>query len=484
MKHKKSSIVILSFLLLATLVQTIVILDYYLDDVALGFFPTQPEAQVFFRSYEEVVRDTYLTPFRMFVNADEIHTFEITRKEGNFHDLFWRNARDILRQAWKQNADEQLGAEQWYNLCILRGISLRFSGVFPASFFAWMTGADHIPPGLTEASGILLAVKENDWVDVYVKTPGGIAVYRDIPAQGLFLTGNFDNFSEFLKTDVSFTQNRYAYTRMIFGAHRLRVEPDIPVILHTFDQQEGIRNLEWVRIRPVPILGEYAALTQSAERLPIQDRLITQKASEIQNLLFGRLSDRYRKVIHPGGSLYFTNQYHIFEITPYHRASFRYSPGYEGMDKGTLEQAFMNALNTVNIFFGLYEGQPPGLYLADISETGNYYEFAFNYLFENRPVLFRDTLHAVTVRATATRTIDAQMLLLDISGQTGIALDYDVDFIRLIQKNQIDMLTLASADMFLGYEIGDNFDSFLSPVWFNLHHDGTRSAWPLAEVTP
>ncbi|MFO7637021.1 MAG: hypothetical protein R6W96_06910 [Clostridia bacterium] len=480
MKKKSIAILLMSLLIFITLAQAFIILDYYLEGFSLGIFNRREEPQPYFRAYESVVREKYLVPFKIYANIDDARLYEITRQEGNFHSLIWENSRFILQEALARERDEKLGLEQWYNICIMKGVSLRFADALPSEFLAWMVEANDNALRNVKIEKILFAVQEEDTVDMYLKTPDSILLYKGLESQGLLRTTNYANLTDLLKTSAAYINNKYSYSRVAFGTSRLRVEPDIPIIMRTVDESFGFRTLELIQVKPLALLSEYAALAEKASRPLSGDATLAAKANGIRSMLFGRSHDRYKTVISEEASIFFTNQYNIYEVTIRNRMTYVYTPGVEGMEKGSLEAAFMNALDTLNIFYNLNGSKVPGMFISGILETDGYYEFMFNYLHENRPVVFKGLDHAVRIKATATRTIEADVMMLEISGLEDVSMEYDAEFYSLIQRNDIEMLGLVSDNMYFGYEIEELTDRFLQPVWINEKHDGEKTAWEMA----
>jgi hypothetical protein len=169
----------------------------------------------------------------------------------------------------------------------------------------------------------------------------------------------------------------------------------------------------------------------------------------------------------------------MYEINTDGTVRYRYTPGTEGDEKGALGTAFQNAVETMDRIMGLCDSNEADIYLSSITETEDVYKFTFDYRFNSGVIVVEDSRHSIKISATATRTMEAEMLPLEIqalSGEEYIESEFVTQFLLVMNRNGITELNkLEAYNMYLGYEnFSGKGDKYLKPVWIIEKKDGTK----------
>ncbi len=184
-------------------------------------------------------------------------------------------------------------------------------------------------------------------------------------------------------------------------------------------------------------------------------------------------------------NLFFSNQFNIYEVSKTGRINYNYTEGAEGDEKGSIGPAFMNAVETLTNLMRLSDNSK-NLYLSGIEEDDEAYIFSFDYRFEGNVIVIKGSDHAIQIRATATRTIEASAYPFNIEEMVGdeyIDSKYKTAFLFITNFNGITNINNIEAyEMYLGYVKTDAVLEVVKPFWIIEKKTGEKQVLNLVEA--
>ena len=186
----------------------------------------------------------------------------------------------------------------------------------------------------------------------------------------------------------------------------------------------------------------------------------------------------YVDAVSSSGLKAFKNQNNIYRLYGNGLLEYKYILTSEDTDRGSIDSAFVNALDFINKKKQLIPGV--SLYLSGVSaDKKNYYEFAFDYQIDgyNAFIDFKagdilnssdagDLNNAITIRANGSRVIECQWIMkkFEFTNQT---YQYNVNFVDLLDNNlSKKFIQVSIKDIGIAYPItSESSMKRIEPVW-------------------
>ncbi|MFO7612737.1 MAG: hypothetical protein R6W99_09695 [Clostridia bacterium] len=473
--NKRILIVIAAILFIGVLFQTMVIIDYHSDGFNVGFFERNKVAETYYRSLDEVLREKYLKPFDIMVR-NEGKTWILKRDEDLFRNI-WQDAKTIMQVTG--NLEYLPESTYWGNLCIGRnGITYSLGQHFPVEYVKFLLETESLPSNV-ETIDKFMMIPGEEVTDIYFNTNNGVYKTQYSEQKGLLITGNFKNLVDLLTKDPYYSVNSLTDIYQFIKEEVLNkyIEPDIPV-----SQDVTARSIPWITIR---ISDDIKAYIDSLKIPGNQEREegMAETAAVIKDKLMLLSANTYATLFDSSDNLFFSNQFNMYEINKYGWVEYKYTPGTEGDEKGTIGEAFINAVETLGKITVLAGDPPAELYVSRIKDNGDSYTFSFDYRYYSKVIALEDDNHSAVITATATRTTDARVLPLKMSEMTGeeyIGAEYRTAFLFIANLNGLyNINSIDAYNMYLGYKKTNEILEFSSPVWIIERQSGKKETLEL-----
>ncbi|MBN2557305.1 MAG: hypothetical protein JXB33_00975 [Clostridia bacterium] len=473
--NKKALIAIVAILFIGVLFQTMVIIDYHSEGFDIGFFERNKAAETYYKSLNEILRDKYLKPFDIMVRS-EGKTWILKRDEDLFKNI-WQDAKTIMQEAG--NLEYLPESTYWGNLCIERnGITYSLGQHFPVEYVQFVLETESLPANVETIDKFMMIPGEKV-TDIYFNTNNGVYKTQYSGQKGLLITDNFRNLVDLLTKDPYYSVNSLTDIYQFIKEEVLNkyIEPDIPV-----SQNVTARSIPWITIR---ISDEIKAYIDSLKISGKQEREagMTKTAAVIKDKLRLRSANTYATLFDSSDNLFFSNQFNMYEINKYGWVLYKYTPGTKGDEKGTIEEAFINAVETLGKITELAVNPSAELYVSRIEDNGDSYTFSFDYRYDSKVIALEEENHSAVITATATRTTEARVLPLNMSEMTGeeyIGAEYRTAFLFIANLNGVyNINSIDAYNMYLGYKKTNEILEFSRPVWIIERQSGKKEALEL-----
>lgn len=466
---KKFIIILTIILFFSAIFQALVVTDYYLDGFNLGFFKYNENTDLYFRSFSQTVRERFHKPFDIFVRSG-VKTWILKQDDDSFTNL-WADGRKTLAEILESDFVKE--NVYWGKLCENDGITYSLGSHLPVEYLSVMTETENIIKDFKTIDKIMIIPKKEN-LEVFLQTDNGVYKAISDETRGLLEQENFVNLVELLSKEPYYSKNSLTDISQFMDERVIKgyMEPDIPV---NFDVTAKI--IPWIKAGVPETIRKYIGAVKTHEG---QDRAAMENFSvPIKETILRNSVNVYETLFDSAGNLFFSNQFNMYEINTEGWIKYSYTPGTEGDEKGTMGAAFQNAVETVDRIMELCNSTESKIYVSAIEEADDYYIFNFDYRFKSGAIAINDRRHAMTVKATATRTIGAEMLPLEInelSGDEYIESKFITQFLLVMNNNDIiDLNRIEAYNMYVGYE---NFKGtgvkYLKPMWIIEKKNGEK----------
>ncbi len=469
MMSKKIIIILTVILFIGALFQSLVVMDYHVDGFSLGFFKYNENTDLYFRSFSQAVRDRFHKPFDVLVRSG-VKTWVLKQDDDSFTNL-WADGRKILAQVLESDLEKE--DAYWGELCERDGITYSLGSHLPVEYLAVMTGTEKISGEFNTIDKIMI-IPERESLEVFLQTDKGIYKNTYGGTTGLLKKENFINLIELLSKDPYYSKNSLTDISQFMDERVIKgyMEPDIPV---NFDVTA--KAIPWIKAGIPETVRAYidSTKTQGGQNRPAMEN----SAVALKETLLNNSVNVYETLFDSSGNLFFSNQFNMYEISTDGWVGYRYTPGTEGDEKGTIGAAFQNAVEIIDRIMELCGPTGAKIYVSAIEEKDDFYIFNFDYRFKSGVIAVENRRHAMTISATATRAIEAEMLPLEInelSGDEYIESRFITQFLLVMNSNNMtDLNKIEAYNMYVGYE---NFSGtgvkYLKPMWIIEKKNGEK----------
>ncbi|MBN1623497.1 MAG: hypothetical protein JXN10_01070 [Clostridia bacterium] len=473
--NKTIAIFIAVILFIGVIFQAMVIIDYHSDEFNPGFFKRRENPTTYFESFDEAIANQFFMPFDIYLR-DGDKTWIVKKDEDLFNTL-WKDGKSAILTAMSRETVKS--NDSWAELSNEAGILFKMGGLFPIGFVNFLMDNNKNTTQIDSMEKFLI-IPDGNVMYVYIKS--GEEVYEaELPASGLFTSSNFAGLISLFTADPYYSQNSYTEIHKFVDESVLGkfIEPDIPVTLDV-----NSRNLPWLKLSiPVPIREYIDAVNNSDSASRHED--IDEASLIIKSNIISRTLNTYEMHLDSFDNLFFSNQFNIYEVSKTGWISYNYTEGTQGDEKGDIGPAFMKAVETLNNIMRLSKNSG-NLYLSGIYEDDESYSFTFDYRFEGNVIVIEGSNHAVEIRSTGTRTIEAKLYPLNIEKMVGdqyIDSKYKTAFLFITNFNGISNInTIEAYEMYLGYVKTGAVLEVVKPYWIMEKKTGEKQVLNLVEA--
>lgn len=474
---KKTILILVIVLFIGIIVQTTVVIDYYSESVNIGFFKSKNDAGTLYKTLDENIRDKFFTPYEIQVRFDK-RAIIVGREDILFSNL-WNDAQVVFENAVKKELTES--TELWDAVCDNPGVSVTFGSFFPMEYFGYMLDME-IPEEYKINIDKIMILPGDEEMTVYFHTDESFNLKTSFVSSGLFTMNNFLNMIELLTKDPDFIRkSKMDFFRLAGTAPgavwRNYMEADIMI---SFDLTP--RYIPWIYVGIPDNISAYIKVIEENESKARTDAM-NNFSESIKMQLLTKSANLYKTHYNFYGNLFFTNQFNMFEIQSDGWVSYRYTPGTEGDDKGSIGDAFVNAFETLESIMKLSQDGTRDMFVSGIEQNEDSYIFKFDYKYKSRVLAITGEPHAAVITATATRTIEAKVLPLmftDMAENTQVEIPYIFDFnSNLILHGLNDLNKLSAYNIYVGYGPFSGGQNIIGPIWIFELKSGEKELYSL-----
>ena len=474
---KKITIILVIILFIGVCVQTAVVVDYYSESFNFGFFKSSNDSGTYYKILDDSIRDEFFKPYEVQVRFDQ-KTFLVGTEDNLFANL-WTDTQDVFKAVLTGELTQTY--ELWDKVCDNPGVSVTFGSYFPVDYLSFMLGLE-----ITEELDIridkIMIIPDEEEMTVYLHTDDLHNYKTVLSPTGLFRYSNFSNMTELFTKDVDFISESKIDFYKVYGNNpdavwRNYVEPDIPI---SFDL--SYHYIPWIYVGiPEDIISyiDAAKSEESNSRKEIMENI----SDVIKTNLLSKSASLYKTHFDTIGNLFFTNQFNMFKIDVNGWVNYKYIPGTEGDEKGSIGDAFINAYETLVTISNLTAENPGEIFVARIEEDENSYTFKFDYKYNSKVLAINDEPHAAVITATATRTIEAKVIPLifrEMVDETQVEIPYVYDFnTNLILHGLNDLNLIEAYNIYIGYGTFSGNQNLIGPVWIFEKKSGEKEVYTL-----
>ncbi len=470
---KRTAVILVIIFFLGVLLQTAVIIDYYSERFNLGFYPLSNETGIYYKTLDVNISDAYFNPYNIVVRFNN-RSFILKRNENLFSNI-WNDSKKVIYDFLSDDLSES--TETWDELCNNPGVTVSLGGYFPVEYLEFMLGISESDVYDISIDKVMIIPGETG-IDVYIHTDE--SVYESIGqnSYGLLAYVNFQNITELLSKDPTYSSSYYTdlYKIVKQSVWENYYEPDIPL-----SSDLSSHFIPWIFAGLPDVINNYteAAANSDSEKTSAME----QTAVLIKNRLLIKSNNLFTTHFDSYGNLFFINQFNLYGISNDGWVTYRYTPGTEGDEKGSIGSAFINAYETLNTIIGVSSESGGELFLSRIEETDTSYTFSFDYRYDSKVIAIKDENHASVITATATRTIEARMLPLDfrkMSEETQVEIPYILNFSNNQWLNGLTNLNDFEAyNIYIGYGTFSGNQNLMEPVWIFEKKSGQKDIYIL-----
>lgn len=464
--NKKPYVIILVILSLILMFQLVLVVDYYSDSFKLSFSKSSDTIATY-ETYEDIIYTKYFSPFQIIVKDYDKNVWEISSNNEILHEKIWSDVKILLSKTLTKVPVKKYELTAWNDFYSLPGVMIDFNGPIELDFIGAALKINAYTSSYSEIEKITFVPNEDNSVTVYVKSSEACYEYSNILASEIVLGTDFTTLISELNSNIIYENNKKIFIYTIIGneyAMKDSLEQDI--IIPVIEERNRIMNT--IEIKPMSMIYDYGIYKSNGES--------ETNESIIKEAIFGQYMDRYETKSDSENTLFFINDYNIYQFAVNGNVKYNYSEGNEGIEKGSVEEAFINSVDMINSLFNANGGNSNELYVSSVIVKDNIYEFQFDYKHFNFPIVIDGSEAAITIEANATRVISLDGAFIDIQrvkiNNEELVLEYDTDFIRNITYVDKQLLGLNAREAYIGYVRDEAILQFYKPCWIIERYDG------------
>lgn len=469
---------ILLFLVVTSLVQIGILWSYQNHGFPIGFL------SAFFVSkgssipgIDNITREEYFVPYRIIVsNGNESH-WVIRSSDLNFSNL-WNDAKSCLKQILGSKQSPGMTSEDWGDLVTKKGLVFEFKASIRQDLLRWFLdmpeASSENMPGLHK---MMIAQGFENNINVFLLDRDRVYRYT-LPVDarvgagtgvGGFYAGLFAGLE---KNEENKPEAYYVIREMDRSTRKLSsLSPDILCVT-------GERKYR-----------EYQDISVSVpEKVSDMDQM--------SSVVFrGNERDSYDRYEDSEGTIIFRNLDRIYRIYRDGLLEYKYLPGVDGTDKGSINAAFVRASEFVErVTMSLSPGDAV-LYLSNVKENQGSYEFAFDYMVSDIPVYFSPDGkegsdekgsaagaggNALVIEANGRRVLSCRWMIRSFKKIPGTS-TYNLGFEEILNASNLRYNEVFIEEMGVSYVVGNGDVERQGPVFAIKTSDGARHFVPISK---
>ncbi|HHW31832.1 MAG TPA: hypothetical protein GXX20_09210 [Clostridiaceae bacterium] len=467
MKSETAKTYILVILIIICLIQLGILWNYQNHGFPISFLMSffSSDGTDYTAADEKAAIEEFFVPYRIIVsNGWESHW--IIGTNDKYFEQLWQNAKHHLTEALSSKKyQEFIPLEKWGECITKRGYSIEFKINIPNTLLKSLLDLENInsedSPGLYKMMVVPGGYIGMNSTTVYVMDGKGIYKYTTGRQEDDLEDGGFEKLITKLEQSKD-NNSEYKVFAELVNTERFNysISPDV---LFTYSSvYREYNNINW----SVP--GKIGKNEQ--------DKL--SKLDGLAKIVLGNEKDSFDHSIDSNGTILFKNLDSIFRIYNDGFFEFRYIPGTQGLEKGSISSAFISASRFLKRILALCSSDNR-LFLSGILENQDHYVFTFDYLVEDIPVTFGDNItirnyqqkNAVIMEVSRNKVIGCRWILMDFF-KLKEENSYNMNTISLLEKSKLKLNEVSIRDMYVSYYMNDSRSSTILPHWIIEDRDG------------
>lgn len=471
MKEKIKSYILL-LLVIASIIQVGILWGYQNHG-----FPTIFINSLFVRNPGEPsdknIRDEYFMPFRI-VATDGNQSHWIISRNDPTYDMLWENAASLLSQMLKSKIAPVAVSDIWGTIVSKRGFVFEFKAGIPSDLLGWFLELPSVPQDTPSRFSKIMVVPAglNNNINIYLleRQPSGPEGESNGGKVWKYEAANAGtaNKTDIFASTLSRMRNNsilaYKTKKELFPNSFKYISDDILCVTQGME-------------------GKYRAYKTVDYSVPEQISNPDANPDFVSKMLFtGNEQDSFNKYKDSSGTRIFSNLDQVYRVYPDGLLEYRYLPGYQGNDEGSVSSAFALAAKFIDHARTSFNPAME-LYVSGITRKQGYYEFTFDYIVDDVPVYVDSELKAddgmpagntVIVRANGQRILESRWILKNIAASAGTN-SYNLQITNILDNIgwRIEENTTIW-DMGISYLIKARDEKKANPVWMVELADGKR----------
>lgn len=461
MYKEKIKSLILVVLLATSIIQVGILWHYQNHGLPIRFFMTIfGSSDLTSSKADDIARDKIFSPYRIVLsNGNESHW--IVDRNSDLYNKLWDDGKEYLKDILGSKQPQQvLSSEAWGDLVIKKGVTFEFRSDIPLDLLKWFLNIQDVSGDEPAAMYKMIIVADNSTGQnsntLYIKDNNNVYQYTGFRADSSLTSANFESILKKIDEDRNSNSREYSVIKELYNDKSY--SPDILCVTR------------------LPKTRRYNSINCS-----IPDKILDQE--QIADIVLGNEQNSYGRYVNNNNTIVFKNLDSIYRIYSYGLLEYRYIPGNDISDKGSISAAFANAYRSINGIMKVLDSEGQ-IYLSNVRESRetNSYKFTFDYIIDDTPIFLNfeskgkdgnAIKNGIVVEATAKRVLKIDWMLKDF--KYGKEKDnYNLDFVVNIDNaGAAGILSFPVKDAGVSYVIETDTAEELEPVWFVQKEDGS-----------
>lgn len=468
-KKERFKSYILLILILTSFIQVGILWDYQNHGLPINFLSgIFGNAGLAFSDADDAAREGFFVPYRISVsNGDESH-WVISRNDDLYRRL-WDEAKEYLRDVLaSRQAQQSMASDEWGNLVIKKVFVFEFKFNIKYDLLKWFLNA----PGTQAAESrglykMVISPGENvneNKITIYILDDAGIRVYAVPLRKNGMSYRDYENIISKLEQAKDREFKEYTLAQELRLTGKFAISPDVLCV---------VKGSEYK-------FREYWNISFGVpEKLSNLD--------EVAHAVLGSEKDSYDRYTDIHKTIVFKNLDNIYRVYSDGLLEYKYIPGPEGVEKGDMSAAFVNAARFVNRARQLLDSKA-GIYISRVEVKQDVYQFIFDYKIGDYPIFMdygprgkdrEPVKNAIVIEANSKRIIKSRWILKNFE-QTNDKDKYNVNIGDLMAGTDLKNFNeLFINDMGVSYVISKDADKSLKPVWIIERDGGNNVVIPM-----
>jgi len=403
----------------------------------------------------EKARKEIYKPYRLTVSNGNASHWLLEENSDIKYELF-KEVNEYLKEIFNSSGGVALDSELWSELVIKKSILVEFKTEIKTDLLKWFLNCQRTSKTEFDSIYKVLMVPDEDINNnntIYLLTSKGLYKYV-VP---------------FRKDRIS----RKDYSNIINNLERNRYISVYKMFIEA--------NPSNVISYQIPSDALCMISSSSYIRLPVIEYSVETEAMDIEKaaaVILGNEKESYDRYIEKN-ALVFKNINNVYRLYNDGLLEYKYVPGTESGQKGSIGEAFKNAYSFIKRIKDAFINEENGIYISEIRDNNpDYYEFVFDYMAGDYPVYInfnekgndkKPLTNAIIIKANSKRIIESRWYIINIHKSRSLK-NYNVRFqdllnglVRKYGKQALESYKIKNTT--IAYLIdGDKFNSF-SPVW-------------------
>jgi hypothetical protein len=473
---------ILLFLVVTSLLQIGILWSYQNHGFPIGFL------SAFFVSrgsgipgIDNITREEYFVPYRIIAsNGNESH-WVIRNGDLNFQNL-WNDAKSCLKQILGSKQSPGMTSEDWGDLVTKRGLVFEFKASIRQDLLRWFLdmpeASSENMPGLHK---MMIAQGFENNINVFLLDRDKVYRYT-LPADAREGAGVGAGAGAGVGSGAGMGD---FYAGLFAGLEKNEEnKPQAYYVIREMDR--STRKLSSLSPDILCVTGErkYREYQDISVSVPEKVSDMDQMSSVIFR---GNERDSYDRYEDSEGTIIFRNLDRIYRIYRDGLLEYKYLPGVDGTDKGSINAAFVRASEFVErVTMSLSPGDA-GLYLSNVKENQGSYEFAFDYMINDIPVYFSPDGkegaagaggNALVIEANGRRVLSCRWMVRSFKKISGASV-YNLGFEEILNASNLRYNEVFIEEMGVSYVVGDGDAERQGPVFAITTSEGASHFVPI-----